>query len=68
MGVEVNQITESLDRDNHPREGFVVIEGLTEKLLESLIGDLAEFAQELSLKPEMGSEHLGDGEDILPMR
>jgi len=62
--MEINEITEGLDRDNHPRDGLFVVEGLTEKLLKGLIGALAELSQELSIKSEMGPEHLGDGEHV----
>lgn len=65
--MKINEITEGLDRDNHPGDGFFVIEGLTEKLFKGLIGALAELAQELSVKSEMGPEHLGNSKDILPV-
>ena len=65
--MEINEVPEGLDRDNHPWDGFFVIEGLTEELLKGLLGALAELSQQLSVKPEMGPEHLGHGEDILPM-
>jgi hypothetical protein len=57
--MEINEITERLDRDNHPGDGFFVIESLTEKLLKGLIGTLAELSQEFSIKSEMGPQHLG---------
>lgn len=49
--MEINEIAEGLDRDTHPRDGFFVIEGLTEKLLKGLIGTLAELSQKLSKTP-----------------
>jgi len=66
--MEINEIAEGLDRDNHPRDGLFVIEGLTGKLLKRLIGALAKLSQELSIKSEMGPEHLGDSKHILPVR
>ena len=68
VGVEVDEIPEGLDRDHYPRHAIFFIQGVTEELLERLIGALAELPQKLSIKPEMGSEHLGDGKDILSVR
>ena len=68
MRVEVDQISEGLDRDHNTWHGLFFIQSRAEELFNSLIGALAELAQELSIKSEMGSEHLGDSKDILPMR
>ena len=68
MRMKVDQISEGLDRDHNTWHGLFFIQSRAEELFNSLIGALAELAQELSIKSEMGSEHLGDSKDILPMR
>jgi len=65
--MEVDQITEALDRDHATRYTFRPVQGLTEKLFQALIGALAELAQEFSIESKIGPQHLGDSEDILPM-
>jgi len=49
VGMEVDQITEALDRDHGARYAFRPVQGRSEKLFQTLIGPLAELAQELSL-------------------
>jgi len=68
MRVEVDEIAKGLDRDHDPRRGFFLIQGLTEKLFQAIVGAAAEFSQKLSIEPEMGPKHLGDSKDILPVR
>ena len=67
VGVEIDQIAEGLDRDHHPGHGFFSIKGRLEELLERLIGALAELPQKLSIKPEIGPEHLGESKNVLPV-
>ncbi len=68
MRVKVNQIPKGLDRDHSPRYAFLSIQGLTEKLLERLVGTLAEPPQELSIESKIGPQHLRDSKQILSMR
>ncbi len=49
MGVEVDEIAKGLDRDDGPRYAFRPVQGRAEKLIQTLIGALAELAQELPL-------------------
>ncbi len=67
VGMEVDQITESLDRDHGAQYAFRPVQGRAEKLFQALIGALAELAQEFSIESKIGPQHLGDSEDILPM-
>ena len=68
MGVEVNQVPKGLDRDDHSWDRIFYVQGRLEELLETLVGTLAELSQQLSIKSEMGPDHLGDSKDILPVR
>ena len=66
--MEVDQITEALDRDHGARYAFRPVQGRAEKLFQALIGALAELSQEFSFESEIGPEDLGKRKDILPMR
>ena len=65
--MEVDQITEGLDRDHGARYAFRPVRGRAEKLFQTLIGALAELAQEFSIESKIGPQHLGYSEDILTM-
>ena len=65
--MEVDQITEALNRDDGARYAFRPVQGRAEKLFETLIGAPAELSQELSIESEIRPQHLGDSDDILPM-
>jgi len=67
VGMEVDQITEGLDRDHGARYAFRPVQGRAEKLFQTLIGALAELAQEFSIESTIGPQHLEYSEDILPM-
>jgi len=67
VGMEVDQITEALDRDHGARYAVRPVQGRAEKLFQALIGALAELAQEFSIESKIGPQHLGYSEDILPM-
>ncbi len=67
VGMEVDQITEALDRDNGTRYAFRPVQGLTEKLFHALIGALADLSQEFSIESKIGPHHLVYSEDILPI-
>lgn len=65
--MEVDQVTEALDRDDGARYAFRPVQGRAEKLFQTPIGALAELSQEFSIESEIGPQHLGYSEDILPM-
>ena len=59
VGMEVDQITEGLDRDHGARYAHRPVQGRAEKLFQTLIGALAELAQEFSIESKIGPQHLG---------
>jgi len=67
VGVEVDQITEGLDRDDGSGYAFRPVQGRAEKLFEALIGALAELSQEFPIESKIGPQHFGNRKHILPM-
>ena len=56
MRVKVDEISESLDRDHSPWHGFFFIQCLTEELLKTLKGALAELPQKLPIESKIGPD------------
>ncbi len=56
VGMEVDQITEGLDRDHGARYAHRPVQGRAEKLFQTLIGALAELAQEFSIESKIGPQ------------
>ena len=54
VGMEVDQITEALDRDHGARHAVWPVKGRTEEFFETLIGQLAELSQQFPIKAEIG--------------
>ncbi len=56
VGMEVDQIPEGLDGDDGARYAFRPVQGLAEKFFQTLIGALAELAQEFSIESKIGPQ------------
>ena len=65
VGVEIEAVAVTLDRDDHAGEGRGIGGHLLEHLLERLPGRLAQQAEIPGVVFENGAQQLGDGEDVL---